>query len=206
MNYEWWTKSYQKVQSLSVRERLLVQVVGLALIYLLIETLLLAPLYERISVQETTLHQTRYVYEISNKMLPDGSIPEQNEEAKLRQEITSLTAELVNQQKDIYFGVKAKDMVLILSTIIGSGQDIDIISVENELAEAVPDASMVYQHPVKIQMTGDFHSMMGYLKTIEQLELPIVFNHLDYEVVTHPKSKMSITLHFLTQDKEFIEF
>lgn len=64
--------------------------------------------------------------------------------------------------------------------------------------------TQLYQHGIKITVTGSYFKIRDYLQYIEQSQWKIFWHKLDYQLVRYPKSEAVVELYTLSTHKEFI--
>ncbi len=189
-----------------MREKILILIVFGVLCYLLMEALCLKPLAHKISAkrslvaeQEQTLEALLLTQEKNQQSLI-------HLEQSLGSQIEELTSELKETRKNVYYGVRAQEVLLIFETLLKGNQAIVFQEIKNSPSTPFGDAKILYGHPIDLIFQGKFHDLLAFVKKIEALGLPIIYESMHYEVQTYPLAQLSLRVNLLTQSKAFVEF
>ncbi len=207
-------------QRLNSRERVLFFAILLITLYGIWDSLLMAPQYAR----QKAIHG-----EIENIGQQLGSIDMQLQtvaqqldgraEASLKRRIADLRRQIASaadrEQRMMSRFIPPQQMPRLLQDILRTKRDLRLLSLESlaveplasghdETAadEAVPTA--VYRHGVRIVFEGDFFAILDYLQAIEKLPWTLYWDEIDYAVSHYPRAEVTITVHTLSLNKEWI--
>ncbi|MBR9729070.1 MSHA biogenesis protein MshJ [Shewanella intestini] len=62
----------------------------------------------------------------------------------------------------------------------------------------------LYSHGIKLSLTGDYFSILKFVKAIEDMPDKLFWEHLDYKVDSYPKGTMELEMYTLSINKDFI--
>lgn len=65
-------------------------------------------------------------------------------------------------------------------------------------------ASTLYQHALRLEIQGDFAATLDYLRRLESSQWQLLWDRLEYRVEKHPEAKVTIELHTLSEQEEWV--
>lgn len=213
-----------KVDALSVRERGIVLVTALALVYTAWDYLLFAPLQQRAAaaqaqIQEVNGRIAELAVQSSQIMARTGLDPDrQNREQsqRLREEIARVDLRLRELTVDL---ITPEGMAGVLEQVLTQETDLHLVRLENQGAEPLlkePPAAPadpggkpqgadsgaagpahVYRHGMVIEVRGGYLSALKYLQALEALPWRFLWGRLEFKVERYPDGQGTITVHTL---------
>lgn len=217
------------VNALSLRERALMIVAVIAVVYFIWSQALFAPLEirakklgEDVQKQQASLNTVR---EQQRQILaragadPDAGVRKQIDA------ITSMLAQFDTQLQDMTVDlIDPQQMAVVLEEVLTRKTDLKLVRVEalppqplgETLAEgeqAQADAENnaepqllpgVYQHSLQIEFSGSYLSTLDYIKELESLQRRFYWGSVDFEVKEYPQAKVVITVNTLSLSDAWI--
>ena len=128
---------------------------------------------------------------------------------RLQQQIESLAGNLVTPQS----------MTRLLTSMLESREGLELIRVENQmpipmrenLAQAAqPDNSaapqdtdrlQVYKHVLRLELEGDYLSLISYLRSVEAFSERFFWDELHFEQTAWPTARVTLQLHTLSAEE-----
>lgn len=208
----------------SVREQLLVLFCGLIVISMLMYTLLLEPLLEKIvrveqnnagATQEIT-RLSEQVESITNKLRDDPNQPIRERIATLEQKAQLLTTQIQSQTRNL---VPANEMANVLEGVLAKSEGVKLIELqsippsaialesteEKEIdAEKEQPSVGLYRHGVKLVVEGSYFDIQGYIEKLENLKWQFYWKKFDYVVGEYPLATVELEIYTLSTNKAFI--
>lgn len=213
-------KIEKRVNALSMRERVLLCGVCLAVLYMLWNTMVYSYVTqtdaEIIKNAETVRQQ---ITALEGQVSGITGILGQNalgillkQQADLIKENDALQEKIASETKKL---VTPKDMISLLKGFVIKAEGITVTRLESTptvgLLASSPDATQpnasgfqIYTHGLIIEITGNFFEIVAFLKTVEQQNLNMFWDELKYEVDKYPKARVTIMVHTLSLDKGWI--
>lgn len=126
--------------------------------------------------------------------------------------LQSLTDELVDP----------KEMSQVLEDLLSRNTGLTLISLENQpvssLQQQAADKAdgvventttqlapvMLYRHGLTLQFEGSYLDVLAYLKAVEALPWKLFWGDMNYEVLEHPKARVTINVHTLSLGEDWI--
>ena len=114
----------------------------------------------------------------------------------------------------VYFSIidsnasaEKKAMADILKKMLSTSGDIEVLSMENLPPKVlIQDEGEVnlFQHTVRVTFKGKYLDIMDHLKKIEKMNYKFYWHSIDYHVVKHPYSEVTIEVYTLSINKDFL--
>lgn len=202
-----------KVDALTLRERLLVLITALVLIVALWQSLLMQPLAKRAIQTRAELTELEDRITVANRSLEDqvlqlagGSGEQRSRVASLRKRIDEINATLGNHAAEL---IDPPEMARVLESVLKKQSRLTLVRIRNsdpELLSASEDASEVtfYRHGLEIEVEGSYIACLEYLNAIEELPWRLYWQVLEIDVIDYPLNRIRIEVSTLSLDEEWI--
>jgi MSHA biogenesis protein MshJ len=200
-----------KVASMTVRERVMVCLVGVVLFvfpgffgFIESNTKSISDLKTVIANQKTELQSVSSELEIwQGKLTGDPNeimrkdISDMEKELKLLDQV--LSKETVNL-------IDAGQMPEILTNVLSVGGTISIQGVESLKPKTLLKKGNValYQHGIRVTLRGKYLDILSHLKNLEGMEHNFYWSSMDYKVDEYPYAVVILELYTLSINKDFI--
>jgi MSHA biogenesis protein MshJ len=230
----YWRRFASLIDERTVRERVLILVTSIVVVYMLMQSLLLGPVLaeQRRLVQETRSDQAE-----SGKMAaqlqtlardksadPDAPLKTRlaelgDRQAQLQRQIDAQSAELVPPEK----------MPAVLEKILANNPGLQLIevktlprvsiSLEKESVPGVPAGqgsepktpaadekkpNQIYRHGVEVTMRGSYLDLLAYLVQIESLPVRMFWDKLSLSMTTYPTVTMRLVVYTISLEKVWL--
>lgn len=210
------------INNLSTRERVLVLLGVLSVIYILWDTFLIAPiqvetkslLSQRSSIQEQIVGlETRRI--LANGLLQNSK------RKKIQSEINTVEKNIKNFDGKILERLQGRVaphyMASMLNDVLKNNLKLELISISNmpavpfigqtdkdkkenevenkKLEVTDPKLIGIFMHSLELQLEGSYLEILNYLRALESLEWKIFWDQVNLEVMEYPKVKVQIKVH-----------
>lgn len=228
MMQQHWQTLAEKFSLLSMRERLLIVFALMFIIVYTLYSLVLEPNYKAANhsqAQLTTLTQQQQQLSFDKAELQRVLARDPNAEIKLR--IARAQTELNNAEDELTLFtadlIDSKQMALVLGDVLQRAKKVKLLAIESLPATVLkapseteqgavnqadsPSANaeiQLYQHGLRITLTGTFFDIQAYLNTIEQLPKKFYWRIFDYQMQRYPQAEVVMEIYTLSMNKEFI--
>lgn len=213
---EKWQQLLVRFDALSLRERLLVTIGVVALLFTSVDTLYLQPADEALrkaatshkQLAQTLRQQQEQINLLRSKAPLDPDQANRSRKNLLQTELQRLSEDSQSHSRRY---VNPKEVSGILAELLKDHPGLALEKVANLPAEAVLDKTdgkdqiQVYRHGLKLRLTGGYLETLDYLKAIETLPWAFYWDSLDYEVAEHPNASIELTLYAYSLGKEWID-
>lgn len=206
------------INNLSTRERVLVLLGVLSVIYILWDTFLITPiqvetkslLSQRSSIQEQMVGlETRRI--LANGLLQNSK------RKKIQSEISTVEKNIKNFDGKILERLQGRVaphyMASMLNDVLKNNLKLELISISNmpavpfvgqadktetenkNLEVTDPRLIGIFMHSLELQLEGSYLEILSYLRALENLEWKIFWDQVNLEVMEYPKVKVHIKVH-----------
>lgn len=222
-----------RIDALTVRERAIVFVGLIAILFSIWDAMLTAPLANRqntLNLQLNSKNAERLALNTRlQQMIVDGS--KDPNAAKLvqlktlRSKLVEVEAELDSSTTNL---VSPQEMPRILENVLRRSGDLTLLSMKSlgvrPLLEKEEDGADVnetgakrsskaltsdnitnaYKHGLRLEFEGNYFSTINYLKSLEQLEWSFFWDNFKLDVIDYPDTRASIEIFTLSLAQDFI--
>lgn len=207
----------ERIDALSVRERGLVFVSVLAVLYLVAYNVVFAPLRAEQARLERDLkskyQQVQAVDKQLNALLtatdPAADTVNRNKLAALRQQLAELDANMDRMTAGV---VTPKEMAKLVEEMLTRNRNLALVKLEAlpatsidgqarpaaDSAAATTDVA-VYRHGMRIEFKGRYFDIVEYLKTLEKLPWKVFWGEVTLEADEYPVSKVTLVIYTLSR-------
>jgi MSHA biogenesis protein MshJ len=211
-----WRALSERINALGIRERALVFVAILAVLYVIAAQLVFAPMQaQRDSLQKQIKAKRDQVqaYEMQIQSLaggmPDASSPAGSRLAALRQQLKTLDESLARTTTGL---VDPKEMARLVEQVLSRNHRLTVVKVESlpatplvESAAGKPAASAgVYKHGMRIELKGSYLDILAYLKALEGLPWKVFWGQASLTSDNTPVSRLTLTVYTLSTHEGWI--
>jgi len=218
----------QKVDALSVRERLILFVLLLAGIWAVVDGLLLAPQTETRQREQQKL-QAAYntLAEAEQALTQRASQPDPNlaDRQRLESARINLDARMQTTQRLQARMVAPKDRVNVLQGLLAAQPGLRLASLDTLPAEPVGIGTVVqagsatshpatqptqaeppalFKHGVKLTLVGNYRALTQYMERLERLPVGFYWARAELDASAHPEVALTLVLYTLSQESTWL--
>jgi MSHA biogenesis protein MshJ len=134
--------------------------------------------------------------------------------AEIDQDISDLLAESqylsLQLSEIIEHLITPSQMAELLESVLEQQSGIYLLSLKTLPAEPITESkeasqySGYYVHPVRMELMGDYFSILNYLSKLERLPTSYYWRSFNYKVDEYPKAKLVLEVYTLGSREEFI--
>jgi MSHA biogenesis protein MshJ len=214
------TQLLQRIDALSLRERLLVFGAMLVVIGGAWEALLAAPLDAREVIASAKVESMRErigqldeALDVASHGIGDGMTGHLDRIRVLQQQVASADESVRIFTSDL---VDPAEMRFVLEDLIRRQTGLKLVSVNNlagrPLIELEADGAnaaassgpKLYRHGLVLVLEGSYLDCLAYLETVERLPWQLYWGSLVLETEQYPQSRITIELHTLSLEEDWI--
>jgi MSHA biogenesis protein MshJ len=228
---EQWGKFAARIDSMSLRERVLIFLAAAFLLTALVNTLFLDTLLAKqkrfsdqvIQQQEKIKEKQAEIEALLQAQKDDGSSPLRQRLKQARQQLAEGDAWLQSNRERL---VQPEDMAALLEQVLRKNSKLQLIDLQTlpatplvessaknnadmqktEPAAAVAELdNQVFKHGVKITVRGGYAGLLQYLTALEGLPVKMFWGMADMKVVKYPDVEMTLTLYTLSLNKTWLQ-
>jgi MSHA biogenesis protein MshJ len=222
-----------KIDSLSLRERAVIFIGILAVLFSVWDAVLMAPMskQQKKMVSDLNSKNTERLV-LSTRM--QGLVKQSQEDPNKANlgRLKSLRSQLVNIQAGLEVStqnlVSPKEMPKLLESVLHKTGGLTLLSLKSlgakplivKAEEGDEKASQTvkatnknlnadnidnaYKHGIRIEFKGDYFTTMEYLESLEQLEWGFFWDNFEFSVTDYPEAKAAIEIFTLSLREEWI--
>jgi MSHA biogenesis protein MshJ len=216
----------ERLDTLSLRERVIIFAAGVALVFIAWQTLLMDPLASRAKSAEQHLadvrQQATVIDQIGTASSQDPAVAAGLRNRALGERLTALDRE-INSTAQGY--VAPQRMNDLLRALLAQQRGLKLISLSNLPVESLshPDKAKAdakidgkadnsiaagdrgpFLHPVEIVVEGDYASVVAYLRAVEGLPWRIHWRKLDLAAGQYPVNRVTLVIGALSLSPDWI--
>lgn len=211
----------QKIDALTLRERVILFVLTLAGVWLLIDTALLAPQAKERKAEQQKIAQAQLrIAEAEQLLTLRAAQPDPDREVRQRLESArgNLDARLRSAAQIQNRMVAPKDQARVLQGLLGEFPGLRLRSLDTLPAEplGVPDAgppgtstspptpAALYKHGVRLTLVGGYAALTRYMEKLERLPVGFYWSRAELDAGAHPEISMTLTLYTLSLESTWL--
>ena len=215
-----------RVDALSLRERALVFAAGVAIVGFAGQQLVLAPIYrEQDALQQTIDQQRNNMGGIDAEIAARVTAYQNDPDAAPRHRLDAVkreSAQLANSLLAMEHGlVPPERMAPLVDAILRANGRLQLVSMRTlpvetisgrkEIAGAAPapeagrSPDMLYRHGVEVTVRGNYLDMVNYMSALEAMPTRLFWGKAQLDVEEYPASRLTLTLHTLSLDRNWMK-
>ena len=216
-------KIVAKVDSFSLRERVLIFFAVAALVVSLVDSLVLEPLLDKqkkisaqvVQQQEKMKEVQAQIANLIQARQADANSPQRERIRVLRQQIADGDAYLKNRRDKL---VPPEKMAQLLEQVLNKNGRLQLVALDTlpvsllvepsadmAVAQMAGPEKQIYKHGVKITVRGSYADLVQYLTALEKLPTQMFWGVAKMNVIQHPTVELTLTLYTLSLDKTWLQ-
>lgn len=212
-----WQQYQQKVDALKARERALVLLMVMAVIYMFWDFVIFNPLAvakSTVDKQVIAVEQKISAMKQEEKaiLLAVNSDPDRDIKQKIQAAEGKLD-ELNNSLEELSLGlIPVEELATVLRDVLKSTQSLELLSLRTLPVEAMAvgesaspegdnENAGVYKHRVALKLKGNFRELRQYLVALESLNWRFYWDELHFEEHAYPDAVINLNVYTLSTDE-----
>lgn len=207
-----------KINALSMRERVLIFVALLVILSQLWDSLLWQPVVtqqDQLLAQETAINKEMLQMQIDLKILtarasqdPDQAVKQQI--ARLEQQLDAVNGNIRQASRAL---IEPAQMARLLESMLLEQKELQLLSLQTLDAQPMikidnedtrPLKYQVFRHGFSIEFRGGYMATLRYLEALEQLDEQFFWESVDYRVEDYPDGRVRLELYTLSLSEGWI--
>ncbi len=202
--------STARFDRLSLRERLLILAAVLAVLFVLWDSLLLAPLEVRRHALTTEVDSlqssiTATATALQTSMSNDPTRTAVLQIANTQRDIDALDRQLQSAAVGL---LPPERMTAVLQDVLRRRQQLTLVSLRTETATPLvpgpPDSDGPYLHPMELVLRGRYLDILDYLKALEALHWRLYWKTLELDSSAYPIDRVRIEIGTISLDRAWL--
>lgn len=212
-----WRRARRSFDARALKERRLMLVAALAVLWLLADTLWLTPAYKSAVLARTALStaqlelatlQQQQAAQVAEGARMSASV--QSDLAVVRKRLQDNSAAFAEVEQVL---VPARQMRELLKGLLAEQQRLRLISMKTlpRTAVKLPPAqsggteAQLYRHGLEITVAGGFHDLLNWLLSIEHLPRKVLWNSLTLASDDQSRLSLTVSVQTLSRDADPME-
>jgi MSHA biogenesis protein MshJ len=208
----------ERLDGLTLRERVIIFGAGVTLVYIAWQTLLMDPLALRAKLAERRLadvhEQMTAIDQVGTASMQDPTVMAAMRNRALSERLTSLDGDL-NSLAQGY--VAPEHMTELLRALLAEQHGLKLVSIANLHVESLSrpagakadepiaaDDHGPFLHPVEMVVEGDYGSVLAYLRALEALPWRIQWRKLELTTGEYPANRVRLVIGALSLSRDWM--
>ncbi|QKT03305.1 type II secretion system protein M [Ectothiorhodospiraceae bacterium 2226] len=196
----------QRFEACTLRERALIALTVLVLLYVAWHGWLMAPLNAHQATLSTELKRLQGSIaatdaEIARLARGDNGTREAMRERLAREQAVQAQLEARLEARFAHM-VDPVQMARLVEEVLARQSDLTLLGLQSlpvrALGRGEADGAHVYRHGLVVEFEGSYLGALRYLRALEGLPWGFHWEAVEFEVLEHPRGRMRITLHTLS--------
>lgn len=213
-------KLQTRIDEQSLRERVLLFLAIIAVLYMLWQSLLMGPLeaeqkqllgrLDSVRKEITALEQQTQI--ILKRRTIDPDAENRRLLAQYQEQIQQLEKQISESIRGL---IKPQQMARVLESVLTRETDLTLVGVKNLQPELLVkpeddqndigmEGAGVYKHGLQLMFTGKYLSGLDYLRALEQLPWGFHWDGIEITMDEYPNARIVVTVHTLSLDEGWI--
>lgn len=213
-----WLKLSDRIDAMSLRERIAVFVAAVAALLFAIDALVLEPLYARNKALADQIRQQNQQVEAANneitaRMAAFSGNPDQASQARLA-ELNREAAQLAGTLRTMQHGLVAPEkMGALMQQLLRSNGKLKLVSLRTlpvsgvggtDAKPAAGQRELLYRHGVEVVLQGGYLDMLDYMESLEDSPQQLFWSRAQLDARQYPLATLTLTLHTLSLDEKWM--
>lgn len=220
--HEAWKRLSARYSAMSPRERRLVAAAAVLGPLLVGNTLLVDPAFNRAGILRRSIEQQQasaadlqaQAANLRIQLQADPDAPKKSELAALKGQVAMVDERLKQLQDTL---VAPEEMNALLERLLARHAGIRLISLKTLAPESIfprPAATDgkptprrqfdIYRHAVELRLEGSYLDLLAYVDQLEKADRKILWSSLQFSVIEHPRSQLTLVVYTLGSDKAWL--
>lgn len=213
----YWTMLKNYVNARSQRERVLLLVTGVVLIWSFMFNLYITPYSNKVADSSEELANLEQQFEGTHHelLILQERVKKQNpiESSAEFQQLNAILLEH-NKQLDTYRNklISPEKVPFLLESMLKDFSGLTLVNIETlaptkllkESEENNDKSPSIYRQAIKMSFTGEYQDLLHYVKIIESLPYPLWWEALEFKITQFPQAQIVLTVYTLSEHVNWI--
>jgi len=211
----------EKFDALELRMRILLTLVGLAILYMLFDLFWFGSTDQQIKNVNTKIETSKTQISelidmqtsLNSSVTKTRNNPKHQRIVVLNEQIEQVRKSLLEKTVNL---VPPEEMANVLKNIIKSTKSLRLQSLTKQQTAELSEhqtplksdnqeaAIKLYRHSVEIVLIGNYIATYEFLRTLENMERKVAFDSFEYNVAEYPEAEVKLIISTLSLEKEWI--
>lgn len=220
---EYWEKFSVFVNEKTLRERVIILLMLIVIVYGLCDLLFMGALLDKqaqkskqlVGLTESNIVAERELADMM-AVLQGGRESARREQQQLADKLAAVDAELASEASGF---VPANLMPRVLEEMLEDTADLSLLKLENKPVELITgdsggelsatpsrdeDSTHLYRHGVEMRLQGSYLAALNYLKRLEQLQWRFQWHALQFDIQEYPTGTVSVEVYTYSTERDWL--
>lgn len=184
------------------RERWLIVFTLMVLIYVIIHALALSPLLDKLKTEQKQLEtQQQAALDLKERDYQSKQLSKNNQE-HLSLKLEALKSSIEQHKTLVQSSLMGENVIEVMAALLQDSPRVQALG--HHSSTPVPEYEHLYHHRIELTLQGEYLDIVAFVKTIEQLPVPIAIDYFHYQVTEHPKADVRLRLGFLSSSSDLV--
>ncbi|MCH7867430.1 MAG: type II secretion system protein M [Myxococcales bacterium] len=225
---ERWERLQERYLELTLRERIMVLCALLASLFGVVDAVFLLPMDREREQLQSQLSQhvasikrlDERAEQLAQRIAGRTPTPMDREETALKRQIEIMNADIEEHMSSM---IAPNDVTRMLEELLSEESDLTLVKLMSTNPATFPPATEAgvpgaavdpqgqtaekaefYRHGFVIELEGSYLATLHYLESIESLPWDLSWDTITYTVIDYPRARISIHLHTLSREENWI--
>lgn len=221
-----WQTITSKIEALNHRERWMVLIAGMVVIYAILNAILLGPVLDKKATVLGELAQTQaQTADLNQQLVAFSQHPVENPDAQNQQKLKAITEQIRTQNAALNALndklVSPEAMTSLLKKLLQKSTSLNLVAMQTltpeDIASEKPTATTatrsqsnsevnmgLFKHGVKMTIAGNYLDLLQYVTALEQLPMQIYMGESELQAKDYPVSELTMTLYTLSLEQAWL--
>ncbi|OGQ50938.1 MAG: hypothetical protein A3J24_11255 [Deltaproteobacteria bacterium RIFCSPLOWO2_02_FULL_53_8] len=214
----YWELVQAKVEAMPLRERVIMFVAIAFSVIAMTSVTLLTPLLEKQKVLAAKLaKQHGQMKELQAKVDEFSKAKKEIERSPLHARVSELKRQVESQDEYIKGQRKllmdSGKIVSLLKQVLNKNGKLQLVALDTLPVSLVvdptrknnPEHKQIFKHGIRIALRGGYLDLLQYLVAVEESQVPMYWDEVNFNVDKHPDGILILTLYTLSLDKTWLK-
>lgn len=201
-----------RIDALTVRERVILFVTGLVLVWGLGDALLLGPAQrQRTALAEQLTELSARAGSAQQSLETLAGRPDKPAEARRRRAALEREVDIRLKATAALRGhlVEARDMPRVLEGLLARQPGLRLVALKTlapePIAQLAEGSAAYYRHGVALTLEGGYTALTSYLRGLEQAPLGVLWASADLDASDHPHLRLTLVVYTLSENTTWLK-
>ncbi|MBS0286391.1 MAG: type II secretion system protein M [Proteobacteria bacterium] len=208
IHFEYWIKVKKQINGRSQRERVLLLLTGMTIIWVIMFNGFISPSSNEMNDNSEEIQNIEQEYRASahelglvKAKLQKQINAQPNSEVLQLQDTLKVQKEKLNHYREKL--IKPETVPFLLDKLLGDFAGLTLVNVQT-LPPKELKTNTLYRHGIRLTFSGEYKDLLAYVKKVESLQYPLWWDDVEYKITQFPKATIVLTLYTLSEHENWI--
>lgn len=195
-----------RFENLSLRERILVLLVIMGVIYALLDFWLMQPLEEqRLHLSSLLQYKQKHLRTLNQTIQEFKNPPHIEPDTDNPNTINNLREQLFYQENKIQFltaTLISPQNLLKLKSVLLPSTPLTLLKLDTQISHPLSEINpsiQLFKHSLRLEFSGNYQDILAYVRFLEDLPWNFYWDELDIVIKKYPSTHVTLTIYTFSQ-------